>query len=221
MQEPGCESIKLPRTTMPTPAPARSRPHKPRAARLRFMPRTRNRRLTVGSLSEAEHQSAERSSPRVVDWGCSALLDPSRQDELLGCNGCRNTSSHSSGKTSASPTQPCRDRARRLRRRPAWPRVAIPIHELRGRARQRRVGSSARRGQDQPLTARSHEGAGGSPVAAVTSAQIAVGRRISPLIAAVWREAEEGLRRSNAFDFDDLRALAVRLLVEHAHRLTW
>ncbi len=41
------------------------------------------------------------------------------------------------------------------------------------------------------------------------------------LIAAVWREAEEGLRRSNAFDFDDLVASAVRLLVEHAHRLTW
>src|SRR5205085_8900194 len=42
-----------------------------------------------------------------------------------------------------------------------------------------------------------------------------------PLIAAVWRESEEELRRSNAFEFDDLLAFAVRLLGEHPHRLTW
>jgi ATP-dependent DNA helicase UvrD/PcrA len=41
------------------------------------------------------------------------------------------------------------------------------------------------------------------------------------LIAAVWRESETELQRSNAFDFDDLLAFAVRLLVEHPHRLTW
>ena len=42
-----------------------------------------------------------------------------------------------------------------------------------------------------------------------------------PLIAAVWREAEDELRRSNAMEFDDLLAFAVRLLAEHPHRLTW
>jgi DNA helicase-2/ATP-dependent DNA helicase PcrA len=41
------------------------------------------------------------------------------------------------------------------------------------------------------------------------------------LIAAVWRESEVELQRSNAFDFDDLLAFAVRLLAEHPHRLTW
>jgi ATP-dependent DNA helicase UvrD/PcrA len=45
--------------------------------------------------------------------------------------------------------------------------------------------------------------------------------RGAPLIAAVWRESEEELRRSNAFEFDDLLAFAVRLLCEHPHRLTW
>ena len=43
----------------------------------------------------------------------------------------------------------------------------------------------------------------------------------APLIAAVWRESEAELRRSNAMDFDDLLAFAVRLLAEHPHRLTW
>ena len=41
----------------------------------------------------------------------------------------------------------------------------------------------------------------------------------APLIAAVWRESEAELQRSNAFDFDDLLAFAVRLLAEHPHRL--
>ena len=43
----------------------------------------------------------------------------------------------------------------------------------------------------------------------------------APLIAAVWREAEVELERSNAFDFDDLLAYAVRLLAEHPHRLAF
>ncbi len=41
------------------------------------------------------------------------------------------------------------------------------------------------------------------------------------LIATVWRESECELRRCNAFEFDDLLACAVRLLVEHPHRLAW
>ena len=40
-----------------------------------------------------------------------------------------------------------------------------------------------------------------------------------PLIAAVWRETEAELRRSNAMDFDDLLVCAVRLLAEHPHYL--
>ena len=40
-----------------------------------------------------------------------------------------------------------------------------------------------------------------------------------PLIAAVWRETEAELRRSNAMDFDDLLVYAVRLLAEHRHYL--
>ena len=40
-----------------------------------------------------------------------------------------------------------------------------------------------------------------------------------PLIAAVWRETEAELRRSNAMDFDDLLVCAVRLLAEHPHHL--
>ena len=40
------------------------------------------------------------------------------------------------------------------------------------------------------------------------------------LVAAVWRELEVELRRSNAFDFDDLLVYSVRLLAEHPHRLT-
>ena len=43
----------------------------------------------------------------------------------------------------------------------------------------------------------------------------------APLIAAVWRESEVELRRSNAFEFDDLLACAVRLVAEQPHRLTW
>ena len=41
----------------------------------------------------------------------------------------------------------------------------------------------------------------------------------APLIAAVWRETEAELRRSNAMDFDDLLVCAVRLLAEHPHYL--
>ena len=43
----------------------------------------------------------------------------------------------------------------------------------------------------------------------------------APLIAAVWREAEVELQRSNSFDFDDLLVYAVRLLAEHPHRLAF
>ena len=43
----------------------------------------------------------------------------------------------------------------------------------------------------------------------------------APLIAAVWREAEIELQRSNSLDFDDLLVLAVRLLAEHPHRLAF
>ena len=43
----------------------------------------------------------------------------------------------------------------------------------------------------------------------------------APLIAAVWREAEIELQRSNAWDFDDLLTFAVRLLAEHPHRLAF
>ena len=41
----------------------------------------------------------------------------------------------------------------------------------------------------------------------------------APLIAELWREAEEELRRSNAFSFDDLLVEAVRLLAGYPHRL--
>ena len=41
------------------------------------------------------------------------------------------------------------------------------------------------------------------------------------LVAAVWREVDVELRRSNAFDFDDLLVYAVRLLAEHPHRLAF
>ena len=43
----------------------------------------------------------------------------------------------------------------------------------------------------------------------------------APLIAAVWRELDVELQRSNSFDFDDLLVLAVRLLAEHPHRLAF
>jgi DNA helicase-2/ATP-dependent DNA helicase PcrA len=39
------------------------------------------------------------------------------------------------------------------------------------------------------------------------------------LVAAVWRETELELRRSNAWDFDDLLTYAVRLLAEQPHHL--
>ena len=41
----------------------------------------------------------------------------------------------------------------------------------------------------------------------------------APVIGEVWREADEELRRSNAFSFDDLLVGAVRLLAEHPPRL--
>ena len=43
----------------------------------------------------------------------------------------------------------------------------------------------------------------------------------APLIAAIWRETEIELQRSNSFDFDDLLAYGVRLLAEHPHRLAF
>ena len=54
-----------------------------------------------------------------------------------------------------------------------------------------------------------------SPVAYERSAR----HPAAPLIAEVWRQAEEELRRSNAFSFDDLLVGAVQLLAEHPHRL--
>jgi DNA helicase-2/ATP-dependent DNA helicase PcrA len=44
---------------------------------------------------------------------------------------------------------------------------------------------------------------------------------IAPAVAAVWRESDEELRRSDAWSFDDLLVFAVRLLSEHPHRLRW
>jgi DNA helicase II / ATP-dependent DNA helicase PcrA len=41
------------------------------------------------------------------------------------------------------------------------------------------------------------------------------------LVAVVWSESEQELRRSNAWDFDDLLAFGVRLLREHPYRLRW
>ena len=41
------------------------------------------------------------------------------------------------------------------------------------------------------------------------------------LVAAVWRETEIELQRSNAWDFDDLLLYAVRLLAEHPHQLAF
>jgi DNA helicase-2/ATP-dependent DNA helicase PcrA len=55
-----------------------------------------------------------------------------------------------------------------------------------------------------------------SPLAYERSA----GHPAAPLIAEVWREEEEELRRSNAFRFDDLLVGAVSLLAEHPHRLS-
>jgi DNA helicase-2/ATP-dependent DNA helicase PcrA len=46
-------------------------------------------------------------------------------------------------------------------------------------------------------------------------------RDAAAVIAAVWRVCEPELRRSNAWDFDDLLAFGVRLLREHPHRLRW
>ena len=47
------------------------------------------------------------------------------------------------------------------------------------------------------------------------------GHPAAALIAAVWREVELELRRSNAWDFDDLLASTVQLLAEHPHRLAY
>jgi DNA helicase-2/ATP-dependent DNA helicase PcrA len=41
------------------------------------------------------------------------------------------------------------------------------------------------------------------------------------LVAAIWRECEAELRRSNAFDFEDLLWFAVGLLREHRLRARW
>src|SRR6516165_2967016 len=49
----------------------------------------------------------------------------------------------------------------------------------------------------------------------------AAGHTAAPLIAAVWRELEVELQRSNAWDFDGLLTFAVRLLAEHPHRLAF
>jgi DNA helicase-2/ATP-dependent DNA helicase PcrA len=91
--------------------------------------------------------------------------------------------------------------------------------------------SGAERGQIQRAL-RDH----GQPASAEVLAEISRGKNLlltpesyersavhpaCPLIAAVWRESEAELQRSNAFDFDDLLAFAVRLLAEHPHRLTW
>ncbi len=45
--------------------------------------------------------------------------------------------------------------------------------------------------------------------------------RTGRLLAAVWRACEQELRRSNAFDFDDLLWFAAKLLAEHPDRLEW
>jgi DNA helicase-2/ATP-dependent DNA helicase PcrA len=41
------------------------------------------------------------------------------------------------------------------------------------------------------------------------------------MIASVWTESERELKRSNAWDFDDLLSFGVRLLREYPHRLRW
>src|SRR3954468_5475307 len=89
--------------------------------------------------------------------------------------------------------------------------------------------SDAQRGAIQAALAES-----GQPASAELLAEISLAknRLLSPdsyehtrrggaLVAAVWRELEGELRRSNAFDFDDLLVCAVRLLVEQPHRLTF
>ena len=54
-----------------------------------------------------------------------------------------------------------------------------------------------------------------------TGYEQAARHRAAPVIAAVWREADVELQRSNAFSFDDLLVYAVRLLSEHPHRLAF
>ena len=54
-----------------------------------------------------------------------------------------------------------------------------------------------------------------------TGYEQAARHRAAPVIAAVWREADVELQRSNAFSFDDLLVSAVRLLAEHPHRLAF
>ena len=62
--------------------------------------------------------------------------------------------------------------------------------------------------------------AGQEPVAVAGNVRaVGPGDWAAPLIAEVWREAEEGLSRLNRIGFDDLLVGAVRLLAEHPHRL--
>jgi DNA helicase-2/ATP-dependent DNA helicase PcrA len=55
------------------------------------------------------------------------------------------------------------------------------------------------------------------PESYLASAEDAIG----PVVAAVWRQSELELRRSDACCFDDLLVFGVRLLSEHPHRLRW
>ena len=89
--------------------------------------------------------------------------------------------------------------------------------------------SDARRGAVQAARARCGQPAAAEVLQAIS---LAKNRLLSPgayersashpaarLIAAVWREADAELARSNAWSFDDLLVDAVRLLAEHPHRL--
>jgi len=60
-----------------------------------------------------------------------------------------------------------------------------------------------------------------NPLLTPDSYEQATRHRAAPVIAAVWREADVELQRSNAFSFDDLLVYAVRLLAEHPHRLAF
>jgi DNA helicase II / ATP-dependent DNA helicase PcrA len=89
--------------------------------------------------------------------------------------------------------------------------------------------SDAQRGAVQAARARCGQPAAAEVLEAIS---LAKNRLLSPgayersaahpaaaLIAAVWREADAELARSNAWSFDDLLVDAVRLLAEHPHRL--
>jgi DNA helicase-2/ATP-dependent DNA helicase PcrA len=91
--------------------------------------------------------------------------------------------------------------------------------------------SDAQRGQIRQALAD-----GGQPASAEVLAEISRAKNLlltpdsyersvsypaAALVAALWRAAEDELRRSNAFEFDDLLACAVRLLGEQPHRLQW